>query len=134
MLFFVSRVEFQNSCHTLFQRTYLHRRKNSPKFCSEFLFVRKQKLFSTTNGPIRHPFHSSFISFCGLIFFNRPIPAPFCLFSSFSHHNSITNWKKCRCCAWDKNPVVARWQALTYPLNFGALILSIEFFFEHLTF
>ena len=28
-------------------------------------------------------------------------PASFCLFSSFSCHNSINQW---RCCAWDSNP------------------------------
>ena len=32
---------------------------------------------------------------------SRPL---FCLFSSFSHHKSITNWKKRRWSAWDSNP------------------------------
>ena len=36
-------------------------------------------------------------------FFNGAIHASFCLFLLFSHHNSITNWKKRRCCAWDSN-------------------------------
>ena len=36
---------------------------------------------------------------------NGPIPAPFCLFSSFSHYNfNNTNWKKLLWCAWDLNP------------------------------
>ena len=34
---------------------------------------------------------------------NGPIPASFCLFSSFSHYN-FNNWKKHRWCAWDSNP------------------------------
>ena len=39
------------------------------------------------------------------IFLNIPIPASFCLFSSFSHYNfNNTIWKKCRWCAWDLNP------------------------------
>ena len=32
-----------------------------------------------------------------------PILASFCLFSSFSHHNSTAILKKHRCCAWDLN-------------------------------
>ena len=36
---------------------------------------------------------------------NGPIPASFCLFSSFSHYNfNNTNWKKHSWCAWDSNP------------------------------
>ena len=39
------------------------------------------------------------------IFKNVPIPASFCLFSSFTHHNfNNTNWKKHRWSAWDLNP------------------------------
>ena len=35
---------------------------------------------------------------------NGPIPASFCLFSSFSHYNfNNTNWKKRSWCAWDSN-------------------------------
>ena len=38
-------------------------------------------------------------------FKNGPIPAPFCLFLSFSHHNfNNSNSKKHRWCAWDSNP------------------------------
>ena len=41
----------------------------------------------------------------GIIFLKiGPIPASFCLFSFFSHHNFNTNWKNHRCCAWDSNP------------------------------
>ena len=37
-------------------------------------------------------------------FLNGPIPASFCSFSSFSHHNfNNSNWKKHRWCAWDSN-------------------------------
>ena len=38
------------------------------------------------------------------LFFKKigPIPASFCLFSSFSHYN-FNNWKKHRWCAWDSN-------------------------------
>ena len=41
-----------------------------------------------------------------LHFFKKsgPIPASFCLFSSFSCYNFNTNWKKHRWCAWDLNP------------------------------
>ena len=36
---------------------------------------------------------------------NGPIPASFCLFSSFSHYNfNNTTWKKLRLCTWDLNP------------------------------
>ena len=36
---------------------------------------------------------------------NGPIPAPFCLFLSFSRYNfNNTNWKKHRWCAWNSNP------------------------------
>ena len=54
-----------------------------------------------------------YLSFCNYIAFvvrqqnlffkYGPIPASFSLFSSFSHQNSITNWKKHRWCAWDSN-------------------------------
>ena len=40
-----------------------------------------------------------------LLFSNGPIPAPFCLFLSFSCYNfNNTNWIKQRWCAWDLNP------------------------------
>ena len=36
---------------------------------------------------------------------NGPIPASFCLFSSFPQYNfNNTNWQKPRWCAWDSNP------------------------------
>ena len=34
----------------------------------------------------------------------EPMSSSFCSFSSYSHHNSITNRKKRRCYAWDLNP------------------------------
>ena len=40
------------------------------------------------------------------IFFQKSgsILVSFCLFSSFSHHNSNINWKKQRCCTCEANP------------------------------
>ena len=39
------------------------------------------------------------------VFLNGPIPASFCLFSSFSkRHKSNINWLKRWWCAWDSNP------------------------------
>ena len=43
------------------------------------------------------------ISVIGRLKKYHPIMASFCLFSSFPYYNSITNWKKHRCCALDSN-------------------------------
>ena len=44
-----------------------------------------------------------FVTDASLFFKYGPMQASFCLFSSFSRHKSIENWKKRRYCAWDSN-------------------------------
>ena len=52
---------------------------------------------------------------------SRPL---FRLFLSFSHHKSITNWKKRRWSAWDSNPGPQDWR---HRRNHGAMAATLPF-------
>ena len=61
------------------------------------------------------------------VFFKKgPIPASFCLFSSFSHNNfNYTNWKKHRWCSWDSNPWLWDGRRTRNPRARAATLLAV---------
>ena len=106
MLYLYSEVPLYLYLKYTSKKVFSHKKIHLLLWCNP-LWI--ENLFRGTGDRTRRTLMKMYyeaVSLFALVFLkNGPIPASFCLFSSFSHYNfNNTNWKKHRWCAWDSNP------------------------------